>query len=71
MSDKRDAIAIAGAGKVAQALGRLLILIAAVVILSVRSNRFLTTENILNQGRLLSEIWLLKMIASHGFCFPY
>jgi len=39
----------------------LLILVAAVVILSNRSDRFLTSENIFNQGRLLSEFWLLGL----------
>ncbi len=39
----------------------LFILIAAVIILSVRSDRFLTSSNILNQGRLLSEFWLIAL----------
>jgi len=39
----------------------LLILILAVIILSSLSDRFLTTSNILNQGRLLSEFWLIAL----------
>src|SRR5690349_12306669 len=39
----------------------LFILLAEIVFLTSRSDRFLTPSNLLNQGRLLSEFWLIAL----------
>lgn len=39
----------------------LIILIASVLLLSTRTDRFLTVDNILNQGRLLTEVGLVAL----------
>lgn len=39
----------------------LIIMVVAVLVLSTRTNRFLTVDNILNQGRLLTEVGLVAL----------
>lgn len=39
----------------------LMVLVLGVLLLATQSDRFLTTDNILNQGRLLTEVWLVAL----------
>ena len=50
-----------------QELVLLLIAIVAVLLLATQTGRFLTVENVLNQGRLLTEVGLNNAAAALGF----